>query len=220
MRAPLIQILIKGFQIHAPKFIFEVIVSSLASLLVMTLFSHGANMSPAQSPTEDEAQFLALSATLSPMSSTGDATEDFLQQVALSHVASLHPQSRPSSSGNVVEGAKTGMMAHPFAEPKHERLATSKTRLTTSVPKILPPGKPAEMSALAPPPAPTPEKIEPALSTTPAAATPVKEERNAPLDFGLRLVDRIGTILSDSKTQVVETVAWAGSSLTSLAKKL
>ena len=60
MRAPLIQILIKGFQIHAPKFIFEVIVSSLASLLVMTLFSHGANMSPAQSPTEDEAQFAAL----------------------------------------------------------------------------------------------------------------------------------------------------------------
>lgn len=219
MRAPLIQILIKGFQTHAPKFIFEVIVSSLASLLVMALFSHGSNMSPAQAPKEDEAQLSALSATLSPTSASAEATDDFLQQVALSHVASLHPQSRPSSSGNMAVAAETGI-AHTLVEPKRERLVTSKVRFAASQPKILPVTKPAEMSAVAAPPAPTPEKTEPALTTTAPATSPVKDATNAPLDFGLRVVNRIGTILSDSKTQVFETVAWAGNSLTSFAKKL
>ena len=219
MRAPLIQMFIKGFQTLVSKLIGEVLVSSLATLLVMIVFSHMSRPTPTLATAKDETRLLAETSTLPQTAEAGETTDDFLQRVALSHVASLHSQPRPSSDGGANEtAAETGVAPHPVSEPKRERTGIGKNHLAANLPKILPPVKPTETAAI-PPTAPEPQ-AEPSMPATSAAAPPAKEATNAPLAFGMDLVNQIGTILSDSKTQVFETVASAGNSLTSLAKKL
>ena len=219
MQAPLIQMFIKGFQTLVSKLIGEVLVSSLTTLLVMIVVSHVSRPTPTLATPKDETRLSTETSALPQTAEAGEKAEEFLQRVALSHVASLHSQPRPSLGGDANEtAAEHGMAPHPVSEPKRERAGNGKNHLAANLPKILPPVKPTETAAI--PSTPSEPQAGPSLPATSAAAPPAKEATNAPLTFGMGLVNQIGTILSDSKTHVFETVASAGNSITSLAKKL
>ncbi|MCL2453010.1 MAG: DUF1631 domain-containing protein, partial [Alphaproteobacteria bacterium] len=212
MQAPLIQMFIKGFQTLVSKLIGEVLVSSLTTLLVMIVVSHVSRPTPTLATPKDETRLSTEASALPQTAEAGEKAEEFLQRVALSHVASLHSQPRSSSDANETV-AEAGMAPHPVAEPKRERTGQSKNNhLAANLPKIQPPVKPTETAAI--PPTASEPQAAPPLPATSAAALPAKEATNAPLAFGMGLVNQIGTILSDSKTHVFETVASAGNSIT------
>jgi hypothetical protein len=205
--------------IHAllRKLIPQVIISTLATVLVSTILSAVTNTEPTVTP--DSARSLAPhgEATYNYGElATLDAREplaDFLERVALTHVAALKEPAAAArqtadSAAEEPESATTVPLPplRRSATPRQEP-GPSKQYLAQSAAKTLPPQPPL------PPIVPAP--IVPAV-----AAKPAEEKLFLPLQYGMRLVANLQNIVSASNSFVVAIAVSMGDGLTSVAKKL
>ncbi|WGJ14649.1 hypothetical protein QEV83_18850 [Methylocapsa sp. D3K7] len=198
------------------KFVTEILVSSLATLVVMALFPNLTK--PIYLFSQDGAQITSSHKGLAKEDSSS-SLDDFLERVALSHISGPKASQQVESQEAIaaVNEPATDMEAplppSPAAASRRERTG-SKVRAATNTAKIVP----APQVAMAEPAAgQVPAVLEPAV-----APAPVKAEilLVAPLQYGMHLVSNLGTIISVSQTHVVQSVATVGDTLTSLAKKL
>lgn len=136
-----------------------------------------------------------------------DAIPEFIERVALSHVASLKtpPAHSNTGSGIALSGAPEAL-ASPHTAAKPVRQNGLKLRVAAA-PLAPPPGRPAG-----------PASGQDAVQGPPSDAA--QTEPLPPVQFGMRLVKNLGSILSASQTRVAEGVASVSSTLTSLVKKL
>jgi hypothetical protein len=183
----------------------EILVSSLATVLVMALFPYTTKPTPPIA--RDDGRLSSIDGGPA-REQTSETLADFMERVALSHVAALRaPPAAASQPANVASEPTTAAVVplppRPAAAPRRDRPGSSKVHVAASVPKVLPPVQ------------------EPLATIEPTVASaPVKAEPLPPLQYGMRLVANLGGIISASETRVVESVASMGDGLTSLAKKL
>jgi hypothetical protein len=184
----------------------EILVSSLATVLVMALFPYATK--PIPPFARDDGRLSSIDGGPA-REQTSEALADFMERVALSHVAALRPPSAAASQPTNVATSEPTISAavplppRPAAAPRRDRPGSSKVHVAASVPKVLPPAQ------------------EPLATIEPAVASaPVKAELLPPVQYAMRLVANLGGMISTSETRVVESVASMGDGLTSLAKKL
>ena len=183
----------------------EILVSSLATVLVMALFPYATK--PIPPFARDDGRLSSIDGGPA-REQTSEALADFMERVALSHVAALRaPPAAASQPANVASEPTTAAVVplppRPAAAPRRDRPGSSKVHVAASVPKVLPPAQEPRAT------------IEPAV-----ASAPVKAELLPPVQYAMRLVANLGGMISTSETRVVESVASMGDGLTSLAKKL
>jgi hypothetical protein len=205
VKVPIPRIIRNGLYALTRKFA-EILVSSLATVLVMVLFPYATKPTPPVA--RDDGRLTSIDGRPA-REQTSDALGDFMERVALSHVAALRaPPAAVSQPANVAMSEPTIAAAvplppRPAAASRRDRPRSSKAHVAASVPKVLPPAQ------------------EPLATIEPAVASaPVKAEPLPPLQYRMRLVANLGGMISSSETRVVESVASVGDGLTSLAKKL
>jgi hypothetical protein len=205
MQVPIPLIIRNGLLTLTRKFA-EILVSSLATVLVMALFPYATK--PIPPFARDDGRLSSIDGGPA-REQTSEALADFMERVALSHVAALRaPPAAASQTANVALSEPTTAAAvplppRPAAAPRRDRPGSSKVHVAASVPKVLPPAQ-EQLTT-----------IEPAV-----ASVPVKAELLPPVQYAMRLVANLGGMISTSETRVVESVASMGDGLTSLAKKL
>jgi hypothetical protein len=183
----------------------EILVSSLATVLVMALFPYTTKPTPPIA--RDDGRLSSIDGGPA-REQTSETLADFMERVALSHVAALRaPPAAASQPANVASEPTTAAVVplppRPAAAPRRDRPGSSKVHVAASVPKVLPPAQ------------------EPLATIEPAVASaPVKAELLPPVQYAMGLVANLGGMISTSETRVVESVASMGDGLTSLAKKL
>lgn len=207
MQVPLSLMMIRnGLHALTRKLVTEVLFSSLVTLLTMAILTNVTK--PILPFARDDGQQSPSVGKLAG-EATGDVLADFMQRVALSHVTRLKAPVAATSQATLVAVSEPATAAviplppRPPIAPRHDRLSSSKVHVAANAPKIPLP---------APPPIPT---VEPAV-----ASAPVKAEPLPPLQYGMRLVTNLGTIITASETCVVESVASVGDTLNSFVKKL
>jgi hypothetical protein len=210
MQVPISQMVRKWMHAVTRKFVTEILVSSLATLLVMTFFPNLTK--PAYLFTRDDTLLTSTGKSLAAGESS-DTLDDFMERVALSHISSLKTPPVAASQESIVAvnepTTDTGAPLPPLAAaPRHERASSSKLHVAANVSKVLPPVQPPVAT------------IEPPVVSAPVnvASVPMKAEPLPPLQYGMHLVADLGNIISVSETRVVESVASVGDALTSLAK--
>jgi hypothetical protein len=186
------------------KLVTEVFVSSLATLIAMAVFSYVTK--PAPRFVRDEGRLSSFDG--GPIGGEkSEALADFMERVALSHVASLKAPPAAPSQATLVAASEHSVVPLPPPRPadaaRHDRPSSGKVHVAVSVPKVLP-------------------SAEPPLTTTEPTVVPapVKEEPLRPLQYGMRVAANLGDIVSASNTLVVESVASMGDALSSIVKKL
>ena len=205
MQVPIPLIIRNGLLTLTRKFA-EILVSSLATVLVMALFPYATK--PIPPFARDDGRLSSIDGGPA-REQTSEALADFMERVALSHVAALRASPAAASQpANVALSEPTTAAAvplppRPAAAPRRDRPGSSKVHVAASVPKVLPPAQ-EQLTT-----------IEPAV-----ASAPVKAEPLPPVQYAMRLVANLGGMISTSETRVVESVASMGDGLTSLAKKL
>jgi hypothetical protein len=204
MQVPIPLIIRNGLLTLTRKFA-EILVSSLATVLVMALFPYATK--PIPPFPRDDGRLSSIDGGPA-REQTSEALADFMERVALSHVAALRASPAAASQPANVASEPTTAAAvplppRPAAAPRRDRPGSSKVHVAASVPKVLPPAQ------------------EPLATIEPAVASaPVKAEPLPPVQYAMRLVANLGGMISTSETRVVESVASMGDGLTSLAKKL
>lgn len=194
-----------------PRNLSGALAPSAAVLLTLAVFSYvilpagPVAQSPAPvppietAPADDE---IAAEGSGGPV----DAIPEFIERVALAHVASL--KSPPANSNRGERIALSGTPeapASPHAAAKPVRQSGSKLRVAAA-----PMAQPLERPA-------GPAGGQDARQLSPEAAS---AEPLPPVQFGMRLVKNLGSIIAASQTRVAEGVATVGTTLTSLVKKL
>jgi len=204
VKVPIPLIIRNGLHALTRKFA-EILVSSLATVLVMALFPYSTKPTPPFA--RDDGRLSSIDGGPA-REQTSEALADFMERVGLSHVAALRaPSAAASQPANVAMSEPTTATAvplppRPAAAPRRDRPGSSKVHVAASVPKVLPPAQ------------------EPLATIEPAVAAPMKAEPLHPLQYKMRLVANLGGMISTSEARVVESVAFMGDGLTSLAKKL
>jgi hypothetical protein len=202
----------KGLHALTRKFA-EVLISSVATLLVMAVFPYltktivplGRDSAPLSSIDGGPAK-----------GETDEQMADFMERVALSHVVSLKAPPATAARQAAIVAASEPVMAtdvplppRPAATPRHDRPSSTKVRIAASVPKASAPAQPPLAAS------------EPAtVVTVPVNVESGKAEPLPPLEYGMSLVSNLGNIITASETRVFEGVASMGGTLSSLVKKL
>jgi hypothetical protein len=205
MRVPVFPTI--GNELHAltRKLVAEIFISSVATLCAMIIFSSFNRPAPAPDPKQTQ---------LSPVDArfakgeTSEAIDDFVEQIALSHVAALKA---PTTANDQPGGTAASLPASSPAAPsprqptaaKHDRQRSDKARVAAATLKQAP----AEQASL--------QLIE-------AASEPTHSDIDwlAPLHYGKLLVAKAGDIVAASDARVMEGIASVGDVLTSFNKKL
>jgi hypothetical protein len=201
VQAPIYLMIRNGFNALTRKLVPEVLVSGLATLLVMALFSNVMKAAPPSSRADRSGFDGQLAAA------TSQTTADFMQRVALSHVAGLKPPPATMASADATSEPATAAAAplppRLAAAPGHDKPRAAVVHVAASMPEVLPPPRPPLAT------------IEPAVVSEPAKTEPLR-----PLRYGMRFVTRLVDFVPASGTRVVEEMASIGGALTSFAKKL
>jgi hypothetical protein len=187
-----------GAGLHAltRKFAAEVVVSSLATLLVMSIFANATKPAApvAQDPRQQDLRQAAPAA-----GAAKESLDDFMERVALSHVAALKAPPAADESAPVAPAA-----AQKQAAQRHDRPHSDKLRV----------------AAVKAPPLAEPARPQQGQDAGPAAAAPAAGvDWLMPVKYGMRLVGTVQDVVSASSTRVVESVASVGGVLTSFVKK-
>jgi hypothetical protein len=207
VQVPLSLMMIRnGLHALTRKLVTEVLFSSLVTLLTMAILSNVTK--PILPFARDDGRQSPSVGKLAG-EATGDVLADFMQRVALSHVTGLKAPVAATSQATLVAVSEPTTAAviplppRPPTAPRHDRPSPGKVHVAANAPKIPPPAPPLIAT------------VEPAV-----ASAPVKAEPLPPLQYGMRLVTNLGTIITASETCVVESVASMGDTLNSLVKKL
>ena len=208
---PISQMIFDTMQALVRKLIPQVIISTVATVLVSTILPAVWNSAPSVTPDS------AL-----PRAPNGESTynygelaildareplADFLERVALTHVAALKEPAAAAkqAASSEAEEAKSATTAHL---PPPRRSAMSRKEPASGKPHL------ADSAATTPPAPPLPPTV-PVVASEPAEKKPF-----LPLEYGMRLATNLGDIVSASNSFVVAIAASMGDALTSVAKKL
>jgi hypothetical protein len=207
VQAPISLLIRNGLHAGTRKLVGEVLVSSLSTVLAMVILSNLTKPAPPFAPIDGP---ISSAVRGSAGEETSDASADFLERVALSHVASLRAAS-PDAATVVATSELPTDAAIPLPAPlpprrpaaSQDHARSNKERVAVSLPK-------------------GPSPAQPPFATSEAAvvSAPVTAERFNPLQYGTRLVASLGDIVSASDKRVVEGLGSVGDALTSLVKKL
>jgi hypothetical protein len=198
----------RGLNSVTRKLATEIFVSSLATLLVMALFS---NVMKATPPSPGAAERAAAS---------NEKTADFMEQVALSHVAGLKPPPSSQSSAAVEEAVPSPVAANPptlmapspAVAAHRSQVARAAAIHAANIPYALPPRRTLPVAvAVALAPAIIPQKVK---------SHSVVDYGLRPLRFGMHLVSNAVDFVPASGARVVQGAASVGGAITSFVKKL
>lgn len=206
MRVP--AILKIGNELHAltRKLVAEIFISCVATLCAMIVFSNFNK--PAPAPNAEQTRLASVDARFAK-GEASEAIDDFVEQVALSHVAALKAASSPANarSGDAASNdaafAPTPPPPRQAAAPRHDRPRADKTHVAANSPKAAP-------------------AAQAALPASEPAAAPQRADIDwlAPLHYGKLLVASAGDFVAASDARVIEGMASVGDALTSFTKKL
>jgi hypothetical protein len=209
VQMPIYQMIRNGMHALLGNLVPQVIISTVATLttlLVTSIFPLVTHSAPP----------LALDDASVPSihrgpagADTGEPVADFMERVALSHVAALREPPVEANQANIVavnEATNAPAVplppSRPAAAPRHQEPNSGKVHVAGTAPRVL------QLQ----PPLPA---IEPAAGSASAEEKPFLHLR-----YGMRLATNLGNIISASDTIVVAIVASMGDALTSVAKKL
>ncbi len=200
MQAPISLLIRNGLRTRTRKLVG----ASLATLVAVVILCDLAKRAPSFAPVDER----IFSADRGPAGEeTSDATADFLEGVALSHVASLKAAA-PGQATVVAAGAPPAFAVFPLPPRRptasQDHPHASKERVAVNAP-------------IGPSPAQQPPAATSESAVVPA---PVAAERFNPLQYGTRLVASFGDIVAASDKRVVEGVGSVSDALASLVKKL
>jgi hypothetical protein len=200
VQAPISLTIRNGLSALTRKLVPEILVSGLASLLVMALFANVMKASPPPSRADRPGANEQLAAASS------QTTADFMQLVALSHVGGVKPPPNAASADAPAE--PTPAAAAPAAPlsvsaPGHNRPHAAMVRVPASTPDVLPPPRPSLATT------------EPAVVSEPPKAKPLP-----PLRYGVHLVTQLVDFVPASGTRVYEGMTSIGGALASFVKNL
>lgn len=221
MKASFFPMFRSGLRVLTRKLATEILVSSIATLLVMAMFS---NVMKATPPSSAQPAI----ATAGSAAQSGEKTAEFMEQVALSHVASLKQAPATSSDADRAAAAAPNALAPAVVPPApaphpHDHAAVA-VHLAAAA-NVLPPPRPAFDTPASSVPAPT--VVAAAAPAEAAAETPKKEKPHRMIDYGLRplrfgmhVVTSAVDFVPATGTRVVEGVTSVGDALGSFVKKL
>jgi hypothetical protein len=184
-----------GLRAITQKRVPEVLAASLSLVVVIVFASHLTKPAPSLRPVEPSVAAIALAPA---PTETGDATADFLERVALSHVAALKT---PAPDQPAATSATATVAAIPLPP---RRVAAALTRAAKE-----------RIAASAPKDASSPPQAASASDATSAAT-----DRPGPLQYGMRLFASVGDFVSASDKRVIDGVASVGDAVASFVKKL
>jgi hypothetical protein len=178
----------------------EIFVSSVAAFLSAVIFAPPVALDNEQPPSV-QAALAGGEVSATAGAETNESLAEFVEHVALAHVASLRAPPAAASVTASMSPVAAGAPVPPrsAAALRPSRPGAAKARVAASALKSLPPAQP---------PLPT---VEPAAVTA---------EPLPPFQLGMHLVSKLGTIISVSQTSLTEGVASVGDTLTLLVKKL
>ena len=189
----------KGPHAVTQKMLAGVLVASV-SFVVIVAASHQMKPAPAVAPV---AARLTLAEGEQAPDEGSNATADFLERVALSHL------STPKAAGAGETGAATSQLAGDLAvPPPPRRRAATQTH-----------GGKERVAANAAPPS---SQKDPSATPQPGFAgdpAPDVAERPNALQYGMKLIGGVGDFVVASDKRVVEGMASVGDALTSFVKK-
>ena len=203
---PIYQMIRNGMHALLGNLVPQVIISTVATLttlLVTSIFPLVTNFAPPLA--SDDASVPSIHRGPAG-ADTGEPVADFMERVALSHVAAPPVEANQADIVAVNEATNAPAIPlpppRPAAAPRHQEPNSGKVHVAGTAPRVL------QLQ----PPLPA---IEPA-----AASASAEEKPFLPLRYGMRLATNLGNIISASDTIVVAIVASMGDALTSVAKKL
>ena len=187
-----------GLRAITQKRVPEVLAVSLSIVVAFVFASHLATPAPSVAPVEPR---VAAAEPAPAPNDAGDPTADFLERVALSHVAALKTPApdQPAAASGAAPDAAIPLPPRRFAAGQAR---AAKERIAAIAPKDA-----------SPPPQP------PQAASAPAA-TSAAADRAGPLQYGMRLFASVGDFVSASDKRVIDGVASVGDVLTSFVKKL
>jgi hypothetical protein len=197
VQAPIILMIRNGFSASTQKLVPEILVSGLAILLVTALFANVMRAKPPSSRVEG------------PLAAaSSQATADFMERVALSHVGGLKPPAAAIAMASTGATAEPAIAAAPLppalaSAPGHDRPHAAMAHVAATTPEVLPPPRPPLATAA------------PFVVAGPAKAKPLR-----PLRYGMQLITQVVGFVPASGTRVYEGMASVGDALASFAKKL
>jgi hypothetical protein len=144
MQVPVSLKILDGLNALTRKFVTEILLSSLTTVLVMALFP---NMTKPASLFARNDERLASVQGSPAGGETSEALDDFMERVALSHISGLKAPPVAASQEAIVAVSKpttdTGTPLPPLAAAlRHERASSSKLHVAANVLKVLPPVQP------------------------------------------------------------------------------
>ena len=195
MRAPTTLMQSKGPHDVTQKMLAGVLVASLAFIVVVVLVSRPTKPAPAV------ASRLTLAEGEATPAEASNATADFLERIALSHLAT--PKAVAAGETGAATGDVSGDSTVP-APPKRRaaQTRTGKERVAANAPAS------AQKDSASP---------QPPLAA--GEPTPDVAERPNALQYGMKIVGSVGDFVSASDKRVVEGMASVGDALTSFVKK-
>ncbi|SFK62097.1 hypothetical protein [Methylocapsa palsarum] len=202
MRVPIF--LTIGNELHAltRKLVMQIFISSVSTLCVMVIFSSFDKLTPGHIPAQThltavDAKFVDGQAS--------ETLDDFVERVALSHVAGLRTTStlasaQPESAAASEPATVPQLQASP---QKRERPRADKAHVAANAPK---PAHPAQALPVASEPAAAPEHTD--------------IDWLAPLHYGNLLISKAGDIVAASDARIMEGMASVGDAVVSFTKKM
>lgn len=200
MLAPIYLKIRNGFSALTQKLIPEALVSGLAIALIIALFASVMRVNPPSSRLERQGAGAQVTAA------SDEATADFMERVALSHVGATKPPPAAPSADIATEppAAAAPLPPQSASAPGHDRPHAAIVRVAATTPAVLPPPRPQQVT------------IEPAI----VVAEPAKNKPLRPLRNGLHFFTQIVDIVPASGARVYEGMSSIGGALASFAKKL
>jgi hypothetical protein len=200
---PVFQMIRDGIHTVLLKLLAQILISGLATLVVTAIAPIASRPAPHFAPESTPAPSLDGEYA---RTERGEPLADFLERVALTHVAALREQppvvKQPGSAAarsNKSTAAVPLPPARPPAAPRHEEPGSDEMRISHAAQKDLP--------------------LQPPLIATPPAPEPAEAKPFVPSQYGT-VAKNVGDFVSASNMVIVSMAASIGDALTSLVKKL
>jgi hypothetical protein len=211
VESPIVLVSLSKLHALARKFA-EVLIASVATLLVTALWS---NLTKPAAPAAQADGGRPFVEERLAADDSKERLDDFMERIALSHVAALKGAPPTQDNQSLVATAEPPSFANPALA---SRPAAAKLRGRPRVDKAplasadqAPLASDAKVQPAAPSPLPA---IDPVVASAPSGVDWLR-----PVEYGVRLAGVAGDVVVATNTRAFESLAYVGGALTSFGKK-